>query len=229
MDKFFRKPLRLAGRWFSLRGGLRRDEGWNFFEATLSVVILTVVFLGLTITLIAFREWMTRAWAIRVMDQYANDVASALHERLTTSHRIGFSPPQNGLGSFWVSVLNYDFSNPYTPFLDSTIYTYSAKPIWGVSCAQGNSGPVRIDPGFPPPGWTGKHKFTFTDFGWQGPYQEMGRTSSFSYPMVRVYFSILYQRPRKVELPKTVVNRTYDLEKRYVISDFLKNYNLKVQ
>ncbi len=216
-------------KFFSLKRGLRRDEGWNYMEATLSVVMLTVVFLGLTITLIAFREWMTRAWAIRVMDQYANDVASHFHEAFENAHNIGPNPPQYGLGAFWMSVVNFDFSDPYSPFVDSTIYQYSARPTSGIYRAISNTASQKLDPGFPPQGWNNKHRFIFTDFGWEGPYQELGRSYAFSYPMARVHFSIHYQRPRQVEEPNNVVNRNYDLEKKYVISGFMRNYGLTVE
>jgi hypothetical protein len=217
-------------RRFSLTRGLRRDEGWNFMEATLSVAILTVVFLGLTITLIAFREWMTRAWAIRVMDQYANDIASHLHRQLALAHSFQPENGQYGLGAFNLSVINFDFSNPYHPFKDSTVYHYSARPNEGIFRAMNNSAALKLDPDFPPDSWSKSNRFHFTQFTYQGPYnQEIGRTPAFAYPMVRIYFSINYERPRTVELPQSYDNRSYELEKRYVISGFLKNYGLSLE
>ncbi len=60
---------------------LPRDEGWTFIEAILSVVIMTIMVLGLTIVMLAFKEHLDRSWAIRVMDQFGNDVVERLsHE-----------------------------------------------------------------------------------------------------------------------------------------------------
>jgi len=57
---------------FRGRGG--RDDGWTFIEATIAVVIMAIMVLGLTIVLLAFREQLDRSWAVRVMDQYGNNV-----------------------------------------------------------------------------------------------------------------------------------------------------------
>jgi hypothetical protein len=180
----------------------------------------------LTITLIAFREWMTRAWAIRVMDQYANDVAAHLHKQMALAHSIGYETGQYGLGSFYLSVINFDFANPYHPYIDSTIYHYSARPQAGIYRAIDNGAALKLDPSFPPTSWSKTNKFHFTEFAYQGPYVLEPRTSSFAYPMVRVYFSVNYERPRTVELPHSYDNRSYQIEKRYVVSGFLKNYGL---
>jgi len=57
-----------------IRHRLRRDEGWTFIEATLSIVIMSIMVLGLTIVILAFKEHLERSWAVRMMDQYGNDV-----------------------------------------------------------------------------------------------------------------------------------------------------------
>jgi hypothetical protein len=199
-------------------------------EATLSVAILTIVFLGLTITLIAFREWMTRAWAIRVMDQYANDLAAHFHRQLSNAHSIGYENGQYGLGAFYLTVNNFDFSNPYTPFTGTTTYHYSARPSEGVYRAIDNGATLKLDNQFPPSSWSKTNKFHFTQFSYLGPYNlDYGRSTGFTYPMVRINISIMYERPRSVELPHSYDNRSYELEKRYVISGYLKNYNLQVE
>lgn len=59
-----------------------RDEGWTFIEAILTVVIMSIMVLGLTIVLLAFKEHLDRSWAIRVMDQYGNDVIEKLTHEL---------------------------------------------------------------------------------------------------------------------------------------------------
>jgi type II secretory pathway pseudopilin PulG len=60
----------------------RRDDGWTFIEATISIVIMAIMVLGLTIVLLAFREQLDRSWAVRVMDQYGNDVIEQLTHEL---------------------------------------------------------------------------------------------------------------------------------------------------
>jgi len=67
----------------ALRRRFKHDAGWTFVEATLSVVIMAIMVLGLTIVMLAFKEHLDRSWAVRVMDQYANDVI----ERLTHDMR----------------------------------------------------------------------------------------------------------------------------------------------
>jgi hypothetical protein len=220
-----------ARRGFSLRRALRRDDGWNFMEATMSVVLLTIVFLGLTITLLAFREWMTRAWTIRVMDQYANDIASHFHFMLTNTREITQDPSQYGLGAFNMKVVNFDFSDPYDFVKGITNYHYSARPNLGIFRADGNTASNKLQVDFPPPGWKNQHKFVFTEFGcWLGsPPSEM-RSNAFDSSMVKIALSIQYQRPRRVEGSGGILqNRTYTLEKHYLISGFMKNYGLKLE
>ncbi|MBM3328782.1 MAG: hypothetical protein FJY67_04800 [Calditrichaeota bacterium] len=62
----------------ALRKRLAREDGWTFIEATLAVVIMSVMVLGLTIVMLAFREHLDRSWAVRSMDQYGNDVLENL-------------------------------------------------------------------------------------------------------------------------------------------------------
>ncbi len=59
-----------------------RDGGWTFVEALLSVVVMSIMILGLTVVLMAFHEQLDRSWSIRVMDQYGNDVIEQLTHTL---------------------------------------------------------------------------------------------------------------------------------------------------
>lgn len=59
-----------------------REGGWTFIEAILAVVIMSIMILGLTITLLAFKEHLDRSWAVRAMDQYGNDVVENLAHEL---------------------------------------------------------------------------------------------------------------------------------------------------
>jgi len=70
----------------------RRDDGWTFIEATLAIVIMAIMVLGLTIVLMAFREQLDRSWAVRVMDQYGNDVIENLTHDLRNATDVSVRP-----------------------------------------------------------------------------------------------------------------------------------------
>lgn len=65
-----------------------REGGWTFIEAILSVVIMSIMVLGLTIVLLAFKEHLDRSWAVRVMDQYGNDVIEQLTHELRNAYDV---------------------------------------------------------------------------------------------------------------------------------------------
>lgn len=203
---------------------LGSDQGWTYAETIVSMVMLTIIFLGFTVTLLAFREWINRSWAIRVMDQYANDVMSDIEANLRRASRITQNPAQYGLGSFTVevdSILNY-----YPAlFLQTRRYTYSARPNFGIYKAIDNTAPQKIDPDFPPEDWENSHRFVFTEFSYPGPYVVPNTANNyFSDGMVRVYMSIRYERPRKEETSMGIQNRKYTLFKRYSVSIYMKNF-----
>lgn len=50
------------------------DRGWTLAEAVVTMVITAIMVLGLTVTVLAVKEQLNRSWAVRVMDEYANDV-----------------------------------------------------------------------------------------------------------------------------------------------------------
>ncbi|MFH1863217.1 MAG: hypothetical protein ABH878_10455, partial [bacterium] len=160
--------------WSCLR---RRDEGWTFIEATFSVVLITIVFLGFTVILIAFREGLQRSWAIRVMDQYANDFISQLDSTMRLANNIWPNPPQYGLNSFSLSILQH---NDYYQVIDSTVYTYSAHPQQGIFRAKSNTAPTPFDPVFTHEKWADdKHRFTIEDFLFSFPSATENRSVFF--------------------------------------------------
>jgi len=73
-------------------GRCGREEGWTLIEATISVVIMAIMVLGLTIVLLAFREQLDRSWAVRVMDQYGNDVMEDLTHDLRNATDVVVRP-----------------------------------------------------------------------------------------------------------------------------------------
>ncbi len=197
------------------------DEGWTFIEATFSIVLISVVFLGFSITLLNFREWMNRSWAIRCMDQYANDFMSHLDNLMQYGTNMGTNPNQYGLGSFWISITNF---NQY-PFevLDSTLYSFSAKPTEGIFVAAGNSAPVPFDQDFPLDEWKYKHRFTIEDFHYE-PFFELNRPPLFNQAMGQVYLTIRYERLGGLDFLSETFMDEYSIVKEYRIATFMKNH-----
>lgn len=210
---------------------LHGEGGWTFIEAVLSVILLTVVFLGFTITILAFREWMTRSWAIRVIDQYASDVLTQIEEVLQLGGRIEQNPPQNGLGSFRIYVMNL---NEYPIFVvDSTSYYFSAHPKDGVFIGIGNTAPQEFyayntngEETFPPPGWEDEHEFTITDFRYV-PWNDIQLSQEFNEAMPQIILNIEYTRYKLVETEKGSRIREYSLQKEYRVSSYMKNTQIK--
>jgi len=211
-------------RHASLLKPARRDEGWTFIEALFSVVLVTVVFLGFTITLLAFRELLERAWAIRVMDQYANLLVNDIQRKLRTGTAISLNPGQYGLGSFMFTVPNYNFKNVNDPLQFNTSFKYSANPGQGIMIGVDNTAPQQFDPEFTHEGWTSLHRFSVVAFEYDpNAFNQAGRLPYFYQTMAQITFTLRYDRPRQVETPGGSVNRTFSLEKSYTVSGFMKN------
>lgn len=212
-------------RKYGLKEIARQDQGFTFLEATISVVLMTVVFLGFTVGLLAFREWINRSWAIRVMDQYANDVTSHIEENLRKGNTIERTPNQNGLGSFKITVV--DFLR-YPDYQDTYEYYYSAHPTQGVKYAVGNVAPQPIEADFPVPGWKNEHEFTIKEFEydylWRDPVRGLS-VPNFNEAMAHIYLTIEYRRVHNVETSAgSERNEKYTLTKRYQICLLMKNH-----
>jgi hypothetical protein len=195
---------------------LQREEGWTFVEAVFSLMLLTVVFLGFTITLLAFREWVDRSWAIRVMDQYANDVMSHLDAKLRLTSNISSNPSQYGMGAFRLDIPNFNFSNTTQIVMPPTSYNYSCRPTLGVYYGEGNVASQKLDPDFPPSSWGNEHKFVITNFSyslWNNPQL----SPTFTQSMVVVKLAITYERPNAGEPTR------YKMKKEYTLAQFIKN------
>lgn len=200
----------------------RNDEGWTFIEAAFSIVLLTVVFLGFSLTLLTFREWMDRSWAIRAMDQYANDLMSRLNQLLLLGSNIGTYPNQYGLGSFWISVYNFQ-EYPQFVILDSTVYSFSAQPTNGVFVAEGNAAPEPFVEDFPLEAWEDEHRFVIEDFGYQA-YYDPARSQNFNESMGQIFLTIRYERLGGLDFLTGAQNDEYMLRKNYRIATFMKNH-----
>jgi hypothetical protein len=92
-----------------------REGGWTFIEAILSIVIMSIMVLGMTIVLMAFREHLDRSWAIRVMDQYGNDVLERLTHELRNAVDVQV---RNSVGETHEIIIEY----PDPVYLDRTYF-----------------------------------------------------------------------------------------------------------
>jgi hypothetical protein len=210
---------------------LHGDGGWTFIEAVYSVVLLSVVFLGFTITIMSFREWLNRSWAIRVVDQYANDVMTHIEGFLQMGGSIAPNPPKNGLGSFRIYVMNL---NQYPIYIvDSTAYNFSAHPKNGIFIGVGNTASEEFyayrtggDEVFPPPGWHKEHEITITDFRFV-PWNDALLTEDFNEAMPQIILNLEYKRFHKVDTKRGERIREYTLEKEYRVSTYMKNTLMK--
>ncbi|TKJ39977.1 hypothetical protein CEE37_09580 [candidate division LCP-89 bacterium B3_LCP] len=199
------------------------DEGWTFIEAVYSVVLLTVVFLGFTITILAFREWMFRSWGIRLVDQYANDVLAFIEDQLRVGGRITEIPSQSELRSFTIYTMN--LTDYPIRVADSTAYNFSAHPEQGVFVGIGNTAPEEFysfrtnhKEHFPPDGWGEDHNFKITGFkfvDWNNPML----SPSFNDAMPQVILNIEYSRKKNVKKESI----EYILKKEYRVSAYMKN------
>ncbi len=117
-----------------------RDGGWTLIEAILSIVIMSIMVLGLTIVLMAFKEHLDRSWAIRVMDQYGNDVVEELTHELRNAVDVSV---RNGIGDTHEITIHY--LDPY--YLDRTS-TKRWKADLRTTQIKVDNRPV--DPTFPP-------------------------------------------------------------------------------
>lgn len=202
----------------------RHDQGWTFIEATFSVVLLTVVFLGFTVSLMSVREWMERRWSIRLMDQYANDILTKADSLMRESATMWKNSNRNGLGSFSMSL--YRFSQYPVLLQDSVVYTFTAHPNNGVMLARGPAASRPFDPDFPSPYWrstfTKDNKFKIINFGFT-PSDDPTKPQYFNQAFGEIYLKIRYQRPRTFYSYVDPRNEVYVYDKRYAVSVFMKN------
>jgi type II secretory pathway pseudopilin PulG len=120
---------------------LRQDErGWTFIEATIAVIIVSMMLLGLAVTMMAMRESIDRSLSIRVMDQYGNDMMTYFQNQLENAFDFVHVPaPSSGQWDHCQII----FYNPYNGTYSTD--NYRATPALGI--LRNNQ---RIDPQFPP-------------------------------------------------------------------------------
>jgi len=206
------------------RRRLVRDDGWTLIEATLAIVIMAIMVLGLTIVLMAFREHLDRSWAIRVMDQYGNDVV----ERLTHTLRNAIDVQvRNGPGN--THKIDITLLDPY-------LHNQEIEEHWRAEIRKArilvNNRP--LDETFPPqqPGRGESYEiiqFTMTPYGQYTPnsfeHDDMfNRNDAFNGATYDIHFKLRYNR--KAVNPG---ERNWSFEKEYFNRVYMRNKNLIIQ
>jgi hypothetical protein len=200
-----------------------RDGGWTFIEATLSIVIISIMVLGMTIVLMAFREHLNRSWAVRTMDQYGNDVVERLTHQLRNATDVTVRP-----GGRNTSRIDIEFLDPYVHDLFHTV-SWRADTRTGRILVNNDA----IDPTFPPPrlarGETFEIvKFTMSPYGSDTPNKwehndSFRRNEKFIDATWDIDFVLRYTR--------AAVNpgeRNWTYEKEYTNRVYMRNKNLIV-
>lgn len=208
----------------TLRKKVARDDGWTFIEATLAIVVISVMVLGLTIVLMAFREHLDRSWAVRVMDQYGNDVIEQLTHELRNATDISVRPGPRDTHKIEITLLD--------PILHDVFH----RTVWEMDRSNPriltNRRPV--DPFFPPsdPG-RGEYyeivSFRLTQYGEETPnlWEERDRNrrnADFLSAAWDIRFKLRYNRGAV-----TGGVPTWSYEKEYYNRVYLRNKNLIVK
>lgn len=210
------------------RGGvhaLLQDQGWTFIEAAFSVILISIVFLGFTVSLLAFRETFSRAWAMRIMDQYAMNFSDEVRDKLRTATNRQHNPPTHNYEAFKLQIPEYKFSNLINIVIASHNYNFSIQPVKGIMIGIDNVAPQAFDWEFENANWTENHRFFIGDFKldtlW---FKENGTRQPYFYnAMGKIDFTVRYERARQVETNLGMIGRTFKYEKSYSISAFMKN------
>lgn len=220
---------------------LPRDEGWTFVEATLSIVIMAIMVLGLSILLMAFREHLDRSWAVRVMDQYGNDVVERLTHALRNAINVKVVTRVN---NFEVQVDDIDVINLDNINLDRTYLNRWRADLRAVQVrSEGKPtrpGLLAIDPNFPPRRlgrgeWFEIKRFTLSQYGKdfggkEGPIwlnesvDSWSRTKPFNEATYLIRFALAYHR--------NAINpgeKSWKYEKEYNNRVYMRNKNLPIR
>jgi hypothetical protein len=208
-----------------LRAKLNRDEGFTFIEATLAVVLISIMVLGLTIVMLAFKEHLDRSWAIRTMDQYGNDVIENLTHELRNAIDVTV---RNGQGNTHRITVEH---------LDPMIKELVHETLWRADLrrTQVVAGRKLLDPTFPPRD-LGRGEsfqivqFTLTPFGTnmqdgQWEHRDAGfRKPEFMDAAWDIHFVLRYNRQAVGGLR----DNNWRYEKVYFNRVYMRNMNLLV-
>jgi len=195
------------------------QRGWTFIEATIGVVLASIIVLGLAVTMMAMRETVDQGLAVRVMDQYGNDMMAHFQNVFETATSF---VPIASQSSGQMDHFEIHYVDPFSHV--DTIHRYQATREHGVK--RDNQ---RLDPQFPPnPMEHGRA------FGVLGPNESFavirftaeeaprqGNSEAFSDGAIRITLSIRYTKestdPGEADYVKDM---TYDtlcfMKNRYV-------------
>ncbi|MBM3326908.1 MAG: hypothetical protein FJY65_08025 [Calditrichaeota bacterium] len=207
----------------ALRAKLVRDEGWTFIEATLAVVIMSIMVLGLTIVLLAFREHLDRSWAVRAMDQYGNDVVENLAHDLRNAVDVVVRPGPGNTNN-----IDIKFLNPYSH--DRFEWSYWKADMRN-GCITVNNRPLQ--PFFPPRNMKrgesyAIEQFTLSGYGEKTPNSwehddKFRRSKKFNEAALDIRFKIRYYRnaiytnERNWSYGREYYNRVYMRNKNLIV------------
>lgn len=202
-----------------------RDEGWTLIEATISVVIMAIMVLGLTIVLLAFREQLDRSWAIRVMDQYGNDVMEDLTHDLRNATSVEVRPSSGKTSRVDIQYLD--------PIRHELLLTSRYRADLRNSRIEKDG--KAIDPLFPPRDMgQGESyeivQFTLTPYGQDTPNNQerddsFRRNEKFMNASWDIRFKLRYNRKATM----SDGDRDWSVTKEYFNRVYLRNMNLVVQ
>lgn len=207
-----------------IRKHLARDEGWTLVEAILTIVVMSIMVLGLSIVLMAFKEHLDRSWSIRVMDQYGNDVIEKLTHDLRNAVDVKV---RNDRGN--TQRIDIKFLDPYVH--DKYDWKYYRADTRNCKVYVNNS---PLDLTFPPtsPGRGELYEivqFTLTPYGQLTPNAQerqdsFRRNDAFNSATWDIRFRLRYTR-RAVEPGE----RNWSYEKEYYNRVYMRNMNLVVK
>ncbi len=203
---------------------IARDDGWTLMEAVLTIVVMSIMVLGLTIVLMAFREQLDRSWSIRVMDQYGNDVIETLSHDLRNAVDVDV---RRGVGN--TNKIDIKFLDPYH---HDRFHEKNYRVDIRNARVLVNNDP--IDRSFPPtqPG-RGEYyeiiRFTLTPYGVSTPnpaehQDSYRRNENFINATWDIRFKLRYNR-----LAVNAGERNWSYEKEYRNRVYMRNMNLVVK
>ena len=183
------------------------ERGWTFIEATMGVVLTSILVLGLAVTILAMRETMDRSLAIRVMDQYGTDVMRHFQRESESALNV---VPIASQSSGNMNHFDLTFRDPFSGAL--TTHRYKATRSLGVF-RDGQ----RLDIQFPPTrvqrGETGLlhpgESFTITEFTVTNVVNS-GNMQTFSNAVWRVNLGLRYTKLGRRDEPDIHKDMTYN-------------------
>jgi hypothetical protein len=200
-----------------------QDEGWTFIEAVLSVVIMSIMVLGLTIVLMAFREHLDRSWAIRVMDQYGNDVIERLTHELRNAVDVSVRNSSGNTNEIDVKYLDANYLDRF----------YLRRWRADLRSTQIKVDNVPVDPTFPPrnPGRGESYQileFMLSPYGQNTPNVQENRDSQ---SRNETFLNATYDISFKLRYNRNAINpgeRNWTYEKHYMNRVYMRNKNLLI-